>query len=244
MLAEAFNQMGDEIQNPARDLPFAIYVAGAISLASYVLVTAAVLRLVPLGQLGVIQGVIHFIAPLVPDSITVDARDANNKYTAMPAYSGFPNTIKVTMRRDGKANGSLNLFFARALGASKADLTAAASATMYAGNINSFSISQMSAGILPVTYDVNHWNNFVKTGRDPDGIISVAADGNPELRIYPSLKAPGNFGELSLDDSHTGASTTTGWINNGVSASDVQALTNNGVIPLAVSVLAPSMRAP
>src|SRR2546430_5203759 len=68
--------------------------------------------------------------------------DANNKYTAMPAYSGFPNTIKVTMRRDGKANGSLNLFFARALGASKADLTATASATMYAGNINSFSISQ------------------------------------------------------------------------------------------------------
>src|SRR2546421_2294391 len=31
---------------------------------------------------GVIQGVIHFIAPIVPDSITVDARDSNNKYTA------------------------------------------------------------------------------------------------------------------------------------------------------------------
>ena len=58
---ELSSMMGDEIKNPARDLPFAICVAGAISLASYVLVTAAVLTLVPLGQLGVIQGVMQAV---------------------------------------------------------------------------------------------------------------------------------------------------------------------------------------
>jgi len=59
---ELASTMGDEIENPARDLPFAVYTAGAISLASYVLITAAVLSLVPLGQLGVIQGVMQAVA--------------------------------------------------------------------------------------------------------------------------------------------------------------------------------------
>ncbi len=46
------------------------------------------------------------------------------------------------------------------------------------------------------------------------------------------MSAPGNFGLLSLDDSHVGASTITSWIQNGVPPSDVQSLVNNGLIPL------------
>jgi len=53
--------MGDEIKNPSRDLPFAVYLAGVISLAAYVLVTAAVLMLVPIERLGVIQGVMQAV---------------------------------------------------------------------------------------------------------------------------------------------------------------------------------------
>lgn len=58
---ELASTMGDEIKDPTRDLPFAIYVAGAVSLASYVLVTAAVLTLVPSGQLGAIQGIMQAV---------------------------------------------------------------------------------------------------------------------------------------------------------------------------------------
>ena len=58
---ELASTMGDEIKDPARDLPFAVYVAGAVSLASYVLVTAAVLLLVPLGQVGIIQGIMQAV---------------------------------------------------------------------------------------------------------------------------------------------------------------------------------------
>ena len=38
--------------------------------------------------------------------------DASNNYTPAPTYAGFPNTVKVTMRLDSQANGSLKLFFA------------------------------------------------------------------------------------------------------------------------------------
>ena len=58
---ELASTMGDEIHDAHRDLPPAIYIAGAISLAAYVLVTAAVLMLVPIAQLGVIQGVMQAV---------------------------------------------------------------------------------------------------------------------------------------------------------------------------------------
>lgn len=58
---ELASTMGDEIRNPQRDLPPAIFIAGAVSLLSYLLVTGAVLMLVPLGDLGIIQGVMQAV---------------------------------------------------------------------------------------------------------------------------------------------------------------------------------------
>jgi amino acid transporter len=59
---ELASTMGDEIHDASRNLPTAIYIAGAISLASYLLVTAGVLSLVPIGTLGVIQGVMQAVS--------------------------------------------------------------------------------------------------------------------------------------------------------------------------------------
>src|SRR5262249_33510948 len=47
-----------------------------------------------------------------------------------------------------------------------------------------------------------------------------------------SLKFTGNFGLLSMDDSHNGSSYISGWIDNGVSSSDLQSLLNANLIPL------------
>src|SRR6185295_6332228 len=58
---ELASTMGDEIRNPARDLGPAIAIAGVVSIASYLLVTAAVLMLVPIDRLGVIQGVMQAV---------------------------------------------------------------------------------------------------------------------------------------------------------------------------------------
>jgi hypothetical protein len=52
------------------------------------------------------------------------------------------------------------------------------------------------------------------------------------LQVYPSVKAPGNFGQLSLNDSHVGNSTEVGWVNNGIGSTEIQALANANLIPL------------
>jgi amino acid transporter len=59
---ELASTMGDEIRDSARDLRPAIAVAGVVSIASYLLVTAAVLTLVPVERVGVIQGVMQAVA--------------------------------------------------------------------------------------------------------------------------------------------------------------------------------------
>jgi amino acid transporter len=58
---ELASTMGDEIRNPKRDLGPAIAIAGTVSIASYLLVTGAVLMLVPIDRLGVIQGVMQAV---------------------------------------------------------------------------------------------------------------------------------------------------------------------------------------
>ena len=59
---ELASTMGDEIRDARRDLAPAIVIAGVVSILSYVLVTGAVLWLVPVNQLGVIQGVMQAVA--------------------------------------------------------------------------------------------------------------------------------------------------------------------------------------
>jgi len=59
---ELASAMGDEIRNPRRDLVPAIAIAGGVSIVSYLLVTGAVLTLVPIERLGVIQGVMQAVA--------------------------------------------------------------------------------------------------------------------------------------------------------------------------------------
>jgi hypothetical protein len=171
---------------------------------------------------------------LLDSDIEFGLTDASGNYTAYNSNSPvFPNTIKVVLRRDSSANGSLNLFFAQVLGNSTANVSARAAATITGGVVDSFSSSTPhNIGVLPVAYDVNAWNNFISTGFWPDGTSSYDANGVAQLQVYPYVKDTGNFGLLSLDDSHIGASTINGWINYGVSASDVTALQSANLIPL------------
>ena len=153
--------------------------------------------------------------------------DANGVYTASTALSGYPNTIKVTVRRDSTANGALTLFFGRALGQTTTTLTATASATLFAGSLTS-----IPGPTLPLTYSQNDWNTFRSTGRDADGDLSKDANGNPELLVFDSVKDSGNFGWLSMDNGSLAASTLRGWIDNGVSQAEIDILKDDGLIPL------------
>src|SRR5262249_51174788 len=137
----------------------------------------------------------------------------------------FPNTVKVQLRRDSQANGPLKLFFAPVLGRTSVDVVSMAAATCYSATYDSFAPSNANIPVLPITYDVNHWNDFLATGKDPGGNINRDNAGNPVLKVYPSsLNTAGNFGELSLNDSHNGAGTTAHWIEHGMSSGDLQTL--------------------
>ena len=59
---ELASTMGDEIRHPERDLKPAIFLAGGLSLVAYLLVTAAVLGLVPIGDLGAVQGIMQAVS--------------------------------------------------------------------------------------------------------------------------------------------------------------------------------------
>jgi hypothetical protein len=169
---------------------------------------------------------------LLDSDISIGFTDASGKFTAWSIGNAYPNTVQVTLRRDSSANKPLKLFFAPVLGVNNIALNVSATSTFYTGIVNSFKASNGNVSMLPMTYDMNAWQNFLKTGQDANGNTTLAANGFPELQVYPSKTGAGNFGELSLDDSHNGSDTINGWINNGVSASDIASLQNAGLLPV------------
>ncbi len=165
---------------------------------------------------------------LLSSDIEFGYTDSTGTYTTPAPNGTFPNTVKVTLRRDSTANGALGLFFGPVIGTPTANLKAVAAATIYTGTFNSpQNVSNLQLGLLPVTYDINHWNNFLSTGKDPDGNTNTDSRGLPDLEVYPSVKYTGNFGLLGLDDSHVGTSTINGWIDNGFTQSDLKTLLSN-----------------
>ncbi|MEI8374371.1 MAG: pilus assembly protein TadG-related protein [Planctomycetota bacterium] len=178
------------------------------------------------------------------DSLTLNDSDIEFGYTSSSgSYSTtlsgkFPNTCKVTLRRDGSANGSLALFFAPVLGISTTAVTATASATIYTGTtVSSFNYAAgINGGLLPVGLDVNVWTTFYATGTSPDGVVHRASNGSPQLQIYPSPgNAPGNFGLVSIGPPATSTPTFSSWLSNGPSPSDLQYFDDNNLVPVSLS---------
>ncbi len=177
----------------------------------------------------------HSSLTLNSSDIEFGFTNGSNSYTANAG--GFPNTVKVTMRLDGNANGALKLFFAPVFGMSSTNIVATAAGTIYTGTIVNFqSNPPTNIPVLPMTLDVNAWNTFVQTGVSSDGTTHSNANGAPQMEVYPSpTGAPGNFGMLSLDDSSNSASDIAGWIDNGLGATELATLKSNSLLPVSSS---------
>jgi Flp pilus assembly protein TadG len=172
---------------------------------------------------------------LLDNDVHFGFTDASGNYST--TYSGFPNTIEVTVRRDEVANGPLALFFARVLGMSTVDLQAKARATIYSGSVSSLQvIPGVDAHILPVALDYKVWDQFYATGQSPDGTIhSNATNGNPELHVYPSPgNAPGNFGLLDVGPPANNVPAFRNWIDYGETPNDISYLLNNNLLPVSM----------
>jgi Flp pilus assembly protein TadG len=172
----------------------------------------------------------------VPDAdVSFGFTDASGNYTS--PYSGFPNTIQVITRRDGTANGPLNLFFGGLLGTSTASLQGTARATIYSGTVNTLQVLQgVSAHILPVALDYKVWDQFYANGQSPDGTIHVNdVNGWPELQVYPNPgNAPGNFGLLDIGPPSNNIPAFRNWIDDGATPNDISYLLNNGLVPVSM----------
>jgi Flp pilus assembly protein TadG len=173
----------------------------------------------------------------VPDAdVTFGFLDASRNYTS--PYAGFPNTIQVIARRDGTANGPLNIFFGGLLGTSTANLECTARATIYSGSVSSLQvIPGVNAHILPVALDFKVWDQFYANGQSPDGTIHVnATNGWPELHVYPSPgNAPGNFGLLDLGPPSNYVPAFRNWIDDGSTPNDISYLLNNDLVPVTMA---------
>ena len=161
--------------------------------------------------------------------------DAAGNYTTPP--TGYPNTVKVTVRRDATANSPLGAVFRPGLRTVQGQPQGDGGRGGLRHQHRQLHQHRQSEP-EDVAHHLRHqyWNTFLATGADPDGNIATDSSGSPQLNIYPSIKDTGNFGLISLDGSHSGASTISSWIDNGLQQSDVQGLTAAGgqtpLIPL------------
>lgn len=182
--------------------------------------------------------------------------DAAGTYHA--DYAGYPNTVQVTVRRDSTANTPLSLFVAPVLGTKKLNMSASSSATIYSGLITSFnpsgggetssggisvtadnsssSSSTFNCTLLPVAFDVNHWNQFMTNGASPDGTVHTDGAGTPQILMYPSPKnSPGNFGLLCIGHWTNNDPDYSYWILHGPTSNDIQILVNQGSFPVSMT---------
>jgi Flp pilus assembly protein TadG len=156
----------------------------------------------------------------------------------------FPNTITVTTRRDDTANSPLGLFFGKIFGVTTSNLTATASATIYAGDVSSLQvIPGVNAHILPVALDVDVWTQFMNANFSSDwlsGNLSSGPDGNPQLQVYPfTTNTPGSFGLLDTGVPSNNAPAFRNWIDLGSTPNDISYLLNNDLLPVSPSAPEP-----
>jgi Flp pilus assembly protein TadG len=172
----------------------------------------------------------------VPDGdVTFGYLDGSGNYTTN--YTGMPNTISVTTRRDSTANGAVALFFGRVFGVFSKSLTATSRATIYAGDITSLqALAGIDSHILPVALDVKTWTNFYATGQSPDGNTYYGPNGLPQLHVYPDPgNAPGQFGLLDVGPPQNNAPAFRNWINSGTTPNDITFLLSNKLLPVSPS---------
>jgi hypothetical protein len=139
------------------------------------------------------------------------------------------------------------LFFANIFGISTTNLTAKASATIYAGDVSSLQvISGVDAHILPVALDVNVWKAFNNSANysngqftsDPTGYltssyVSTGSNSLPQLQVYPfNTNTPGSFGLVDTGVPSNDSPAFRTWIDTGSTPNDISYLLKNNLVPV------------
>lgn len=153
------------------------------------------------------------------------------------------NLVEVSLRRDKVASedgmevttgdSPLNLFFAPVIGHSTAKLSVKATAGLIPGV--GFRIpggSTLKAGVLPITYDIDSWNNVILAGLGNDDYaynpdnknVTRGADGICDFNLYPQGSSdlpPGSRGTLDLGLANNSTSDLDRQILDGLNSTDL-----------------------
>ena len=161
--------------------------------------------------------------------------DGSNVFHQTPPDSDFPNSVRVTVRRDSQANNPVQTFFAGALGQPSASLSALGQATLYS-NVSSFTDNKSVNGtLLPVAFDIRLWQQFLQNGSSGGTQVTKGGNGQPQLQIYPDSAGYGGFGLVSIGPPATDVPSYRTWIDNGPSPSDLSYLISNNLVPVSPS---------
>lgn len=201
---------------------------------------------------GLVVNADDVIVGFIADPAAAPGTGAGNWQTGPAAP--FPNSVRVTVRRDGQvASGPLPLFFGSLLGMPQTARQATGTATLRSQNISGF--HGAGGRLLPLAMSLDTFNRLTgvsattpigvtvqdqwtvrppSTGGTPPGNVTAGADGMEEASIFPDKTAAGNFGLLSLRNSKaTSAGTFDDWIRNGPSDADLASFGANGLqVPL------------
>ncbi len=170
---------------------------------------------------------------LPDDDVVCGFLDTDGNFSPNPPDTRFPNSVQVTMRRDGTANGPLPLFFAAVFGKTSTTLSVTARATIMESPTNLKPDGQNGL-YLPVALDVRVWNQFVQNGTSPsaNNKVLTGPNGLPELLVYPDSTQFGSFGLVSIGPPATSVPPYGVWIDSGPTSSDLNYLVQNNLLPV------------
>ncbi len=141
------------------------------------------------------------------------------------------NAVTVRVRRAADINGSVPLFFARALGLTDVAVGAEATAALLPG-INGFRIPSdgSNLGMLPIALDEQSCQDML-AGHGPDDYrwdpvhkrICSGSDGCVEVNLFPQgTGSPGNRGTVDIGSNNNSTKDISRQISDGVSPSDLE----------------------
>lgn len=205
---------------------------GGILAAAEASATAAARQIASSNAAGAVRSLV-----LNDADIEFGFTDAQGNYSSLATHGGYPNTVRVVVRRDASANTPLALFFGRIFGMGSTSVAATAAATTYAGRVIDFNPgTNLNGLLLPVAFDVNQWNQFLATGVSPDGNTYAGPNSAPQINVYPSpMTAPGNFGLVQIGNPTNAATDYSTWVTYGPTSSDIGYLIDHGLLPVSLS---------
>lgn len=99
---------------------------------------------------------------LLDSDISVGYLDSNGTFTSSSGLASgtFPNTVRVTARRDSTSNGALNLFFGRVFNKNSISMSCFAQASNYVVNFSGVNSITQNLNVLPLAYDRSTWKDI------------------------------------------------------------------------------------